>query len=87
MLRIPCPWCGDRPDREFRAGGEATVVRPPDPNACSDEEWGRYLYERDNPKGLVAERWYHVHGCRRWFVVQRDTHTHALHGVRAMGEA
>ncbi len=31
MLLIRCPWCGDRPEVEFRYAGEAHVVRPADP--------------------------------------------------------
>ena len=31
---------------------------------------------RDNPKGPFRERWVHSAGCRRWFVVTRDTVTH-----------
>jgi heterotetrameric sarcosine oxidase delta subunit len=33
---------------------------------------------RDNPKGWFAERWYHVHGCRRWFNLERDTATNEI---------
>ncbi len=46
---------------------------PPDPNAASDEDWAAYLYLRSNPKGRHAERWYHVHGCNRFFNAERDT--------------
>ena len=31
MLLIPCPWCGARPENEFRYGGEAHIARPADP--------------------------------------------------------
>ena len=31
MLLIACPWCGARPENEFRYGGEAHIARPPDP--------------------------------------------------------
>lgn len=73
MLLIPCPHCGERPEIEFRAGGEAHVVRPHDPSRTDDETWADYLYTRTNPKGRHAERWLHLHGCRQWFNVIRDT--------------
>lgn len=73
MLLIPCPWCGERPEIEFRYGGEAHISRPPDPASLSDEAWTEYLYFRTNPKGRHAERWRHTHGCGRFFNVLRDT--------------
>lgn len=74
MLLIRCPYCEvDRPEIEFRHGGQAHVARPADPMATSDDEWAAYLYLRDNPKGLHAERWRHVHGCGRFFNCLRDT--------------
>ena len=66
MLRIPCPWCGLRDEVEFHYGGQAHIARPSEPEALSDEEWADYLYMRDNPKGVLAERWVHAAGCRRW---------------------
>jgi sarcosine oxidase subunit delta len=75
MLLIPCPWCGKRPENEFRYGGQAGITRPLDPAAVSDAEWGAYLYLRDNPKGQHNERWRHVHGCGRFFTCVRDTVT------------
>ena len=78
MLLIPCPWCGPRDEVEFRYGGQAGVAYPRDPDALSDAEWAGFLFMRDNPKGWWAERWYHVHGCRRWFDLERDTATNEL---------
>jgi len=34
------------------------------------------VFLRDNPKGWFRERWFHVHGCRTWFTVDRHTVTH-----------
>ena len=51
-----------------------------DPDALSDEQWGDYLFMRDNPKGDFAERWMHTAGCRRWFDVVRDTSTDEIRG-------
>jgi len=74
MLLIPCPFCGmERPEIEFRHGGEAHVARPSNPASVSDEAWTEYLYFRSNPKGVYAERWRHVSGCGRFFNVIRNT--------------
>lgn len=75
MLLITCPWCGEREETEFRYGGQAGVPYPADPESLSDVEWAEYLFFRDNPKGVFAERWVHTHGCRRWFTVVRNTVT------------
>jgi sarcosine oxidase, subunit delta len=75
MLLIPCPWCGARPENEFRYCGQAHVARPADPAASDDVSWAAYLYLRDNPKGGHAERWRHMHGCVRFFNCLRDTVT------------
>lgn len=73
MLLIPCPYCGARPENEFRYGGEAHIARPSDPSAVDDAAWTDYLYTRTNPKGAHAERWRHIHGCGRFFNCLRDT--------------
>jgi len=76
MLLIECPWCGPRDEVEFRYGGQAGVAYPKDPDALDDAAWAAFVFFRDNPKGLFAERWVHSAGCRRWFNVVRDTLTH-----------
>lgn len=86
MLLISCPWCGARPDSEFSAGGEAHLERP-DPDSASDGQWGEYLYFRNNVKGVQRERWFHSHGCRRWFNLVRDTVTHEITAAYPMGES
>jgi sarcosine oxidase subunit delta len=74
MLLIRCPYCEvERPELEFRYGGEAHVARPADPSTVSDSDWAEFLYFRTNPRGLHAERWRHVHGCGRFFNALRDT--------------
>ncbi len=75
MLLIRCPWCGDRPEIEFRHCGEAGVSRPADPMAVSDEDWVAFLYLRSNTRGRYHERWRHIHGCQRFFNAVRDTVT------------
>ncbi|MEU8381554.1 sarcosine oxidase subunit delta [Streptosporangium sp. NPDC048865] len=86
MLLIPCPWCGPRDEAEFHHGGQAQVAYPADPAALSDEEWARYLFFRDNPKGPFAERWHHAAGCDRWFNAVRDTATNEFQAVYHIGE-
>ncbi|MBY8338584.1 sarcosine oxidase subunit delta family protein [Streptomyces spinosirectus] len=86
MLLIPCPWCGPRDESEYHYGGQAHIPYPDDPSALTDEEWARYLFFRDNPKGPFAERWNHTAGCRRWFNAVRDTSTNEILTVYRVGE-
>ncbi|MBY5568320.1 sarcosine oxidase subunit delta [Rhizobium leguminosarum] len=77
---ISCPHCGARPKEEFSIRGDAGLIRPaPDASA---EAWFDYVYLRDNPRGRHSEYWHHSSGCRRWLIVERDTVTHAVLGVR-----
>lgn len=85
MLRIECVYCGVRDEEEFKFGGPAHVRRPD--GSCSDAEWARYLFHRDNPKGVHYERWCHTFGCGRWFNIARNTVTHEVLGVYRMGES
>jgi heterotetrameric sarcosine oxidase delta subunit len=87
MLLIECPWCGVRDETEFRYGGEAHISRPEEPDRLSDAQWAEYLFMRNNPKGLFAERWIHVAGCRRWFNAIRHTVTHQIVAVYKPGES
>ena len=78
MLLIPCPHCGPRDATEFTYGGDASVRRPANPAALSDEQWAEYVYMRDNPRGEHSEWWQHSFGCRRWITVRRNTYTHDI---------
>jgi sarcosine oxidase subunit delta len=82
MLLITCPWCGPRDEIEFNCGGQTHITRPQE--TVSDEIWGAYLFERENPRGIHKERWVHAAGCRRWFNVARDTVTHRIVAVYRM---
>jgi sarcosine oxidase subunit delta len=73
MLLIPCPWCGERAEVEYRYAGEAHRARVVE--GVSDAEWAAYLYARANKRGPHAERWRHIHGCGQFFNVLRDTRT------------
>ena len=85
MLLIECPWCGPRDEAEFAYGGEAHIARPTEPDKLSDAEWAEYLFLASNPRGTYLERWRHAHGCRRWFNAVRDTYTHEIIEIYAMG--
>lgn len=86
MLQIPCPWCGPRNESELGYGGEADIVRPQAPESLSDEQWADYLFMRTNTRGPFREQWV-CHGCRRWFIVERDTVTNEVLAVENFGEA
>jgi methylglutamate dehydrogenase subunit B len=77
MIRIDCPVCGLRDETEFSYGGDATVVRPPT-GESDPQKWYEFVFLRDNPRGPHREHWQHVHGCRQWLVVERDTLTNAM---------
>lgn len=47
------------------------MKRPP-VNA-SDREWYDYAYGRKNVRGIQKEWCYHRFGCKRWFLLIRDT--------------
>ena len=86
MLLIKCPYCGPRPEVEFRGGGEAHIARPADPSQVTDEQLVEFLFFRTNPKGRHAERWLHAHGCQRWFNAVRDTVTDRFQKTYKVGE-
>jgi sarcosine oxidase, subunit delta len=87
MLLIPCPHCEmERPEIEFRYGGEAHVARPQDPAVVDDAGWANYLYFRNNPRGVHAERWRHTFGCGRFFNCLRDTLSDGILAVYKVGE-
>ena len=86
MLLIECPNCGPRDETEFHYGGEAHVAYPEDPYGITDRERAEYLFYRENPRGLFAERWNHTIGCRKWFNAIRDTVTYEFKAVYRLGE-
>ena len=87
MLLIDCPYCGPRDETEFSYGGQAHVAYPEDPYALNDREWAEYLFYRENPQGIFAERWNHSIGCRKWFNALRDTVSYEFLAVYRIGEA
>lgn len=86
MLRLACPFCGERDYVEFLYGGDASQTMP----ELADDDidrWTNFVFFRDNPKGEHAEFWQHQHGCRQWLRVIRHTVTHAVMSVRPAREA
>ena len=74
MLLIRCPYCEEeRPELEFRNAGEAHIARSADMASISDDDFEKFFFIRSNPKGVIFERWRHVHGCGRFFNAVRDT--------------
>jgi heterotetrameric sarcosine oxidase delta subunit len=87
MLRIQCPWCGERDETEFRYRGDASRTRP-DADGGADADaamaaFSAYTYERANPRGWHQEWWLHVGGCRRLLRLTRDTQSHEIRSVTA----
>lgn len=86
MLLIACPYCGERPELEFVHGGQAHIARPAKPSEADTQAWTKFLYVRDNTKGLYAERWRHSHGCGKFFNAVRDTTTDHFVAIYKVGE-
>ncbi|MBS1269521.1 MAG: Sarcosine oxidase subunit delta [Gammaproteobacteria bacterium] len=80
MIRIPCPFCGERDHAEFSYGKDASIQYP-DLDAPM-RDWVNAVFERENIAGNQLETWHHSSGCRMWLIVERDTTTHEIHSVR-----
>jgi heterotetrameric sarcosine oxidase delta subunit len=79
MLRIPCPWCGERDETEYRYRGDASRARPAADAGL--EAFNTFVFQRDNLRGWHVEWWLHVGGCRRLLRVVRHTVSHEIHAV------
>jgi methylglutamate dehydrogenase subunit B len=80
MLRITCPFCGERDYSEFRYfryGGDASRPRPAHGSGDA-KTWHDYVFVFDNPKGPHTEYWQHVLGCRQWLILGRNTATNEV---------
>src|ERR1700732_5425841 len=71
MLRIPCPWCGERDESEFHYRGDASKVRPAADAGVA--AFASYVYERDNRCGWHVEWGRRVGGCRKLLQGRRPT--------------
>jgi sarcosine oxidase subunit delta len=87
MLLIRCPYCEEeRPELEFRNAGEAHVARSSAIASISDDDFEKFFFIRSNPKGVIFERWRHIHGCARFFNAARDTITDKFFVTYKAGE-
>lgn len=74
MMLIHCPYCdSELPEIEFTYAGQAHISRPLDPASQTNEDWEKFLFIRNNPRGRHHERWRHSFGCGRFFNAVRDT--------------
>ena len=86
MLLIHCPHCeDDRPELEFRHAGEAHIARPA-ADIDAGEAVAASLYLRTNARGVVFERWRHIHGCGRFFNAARHSVSDAFLAFYKAGE-
>ena len=80
MLILTCPCCHvTAEETEFHGGGEAHLKRI-GPGG-SEEDFERYLFMRENPKGVHFERWRHSNGCGKFFHAARCTMTLEVFGT------
>ena len=82
-MRIDCPYCGPRDSGEFTYRGDA---RPSRPVSSDTQAFVDYVYLRDNVAGPMEEHWYHLHGCRHWLKVRRNTLSHEIESSILAGE-
>ncbi|MGB7861727.1 MAG: sarcosine oxidase subunit delta [Acidimicrobiia bacterium] len=83
MLLIQCPHCGARNSDEFTFSGEI-VPRPA--ADCDPATWRNYLYVKTNATGWQRERWFHVSGCRRFLLIERDQDSNEIRRVSDYGD-
>ena len=84
MIRIKCPFCGERDHSEFTYGGDGSIVYPElDANT---EEWVQAIFFRENIYGRQIETWHHSSGCRMWLKIERSTINHEIYSVQPAHE-
>lgn len=80
MLTLTCPYCGvTAEETELVPGGEAHIARHGP--GSSDADFEAYMFARQNPKGVLFERWRHAYGCGKWFLAARDSVTLEVFGT------
>lgn len=80
MLTLTCPYCGVAAEEtELAPGGEAHLTRHGP--GSSDTDFEGYLFARQNPRGVLFERWRHAYGCGKWFLAARDSVTLQVFGA------
>ena len=56
MIRINCPYCGERDHSEFTYGGDASVKYPK--LDAPKEDWVKAIFLRKNILGKQKENWH-----------------------------
>ena len=80
MIRINCPFCGERDHSEFTYGSDATINYP---SLNSDQKkWVEAIFFRENIFGKQLETWHHTNGCRMWLEIERCTKSHKIYSVK-----
>ena len=79
MIRIKCPYCGERDHSEFTYGGDGSIMYPS--LEAPAEEWVKAIFFRENVYGVQTETWHHSNGCRLWLKVKRSTINHEIQSV------
>lgn len=79
MIRINCPFCGERDHSEFSYGSDGSFDYPA--LDAPLQEWHDAVFLRENIRGVQTETWHHGSGCRMWLKVERDTMTHEIHSI------
>ena len=80
MIRIKCPYCGERDHSEFTYGGDASIQYPSLDG--TEKEWVKAIFFRKNIFGKQLETWHHANGWRMWLEVERSTKTHEIYSVK-----
>ena len=79
MIRIKCPYCGERDHSEFTYGSDGSIVYPS--LDASTDEWEKAIFFRENIYGVQTESWHHTNGCRMWLKVKRSTVDHKIYSI------
>ena len=79
MIRIKCPFCGERDHSEFTYGNDGSIEYPS--LDAPTEDWVKAIFFRKNISGMQLETWHHTSGCRLWLYVKRNTVTHEIESV------
>ena len=80
MIRINCPFCGERDHSEFTYGSDASIKYPA--LDASEKDWTEAIFFRKNIYGKQKETWHHSSGCRMWLEVERCTKTHKIFSIK-----
>ena len=79
MIRIECPFAANVITASSATAG---MRRSPIRRSMRQLMRGMTPFLRENICGRQSETWHHIHGCRMWLIVERDTMTHEIFAVR-----